>query len=292
MERTVNSSPDSNEERRVITTTRAFGDETLADESRAMPVPASRPLTGTAAATALMNRIYRRQRHIYDLTRRFFLLGRNRLIADLAPGPGDAVLEIGCGTARNLILAARRYPQTQFFGIDVSTNMLTSAIEAIERAGLESRVRVAHADATAFHPRLVFGRERFERIMISYSLSMIPGWQGVLDVALSLLAKGGRLAIVDFGRQERLPVTFRALLRAWLALFHVKPADTLEAELASRAARDAALATPDLIPGRGTSASTRVFRRAMRGHTARIAKLTVERPCRGYVVYAVVEAAR
>jgi S-adenosylmethionine-diacylgycerolhomoserine-N-methlytransferase len=238
----------------VITTTRTFGDETLA-------APASRPLTGTAASTVLMNRIYRRQRHIYDLTRRFFLLGRNRLIADLAPGPGHAVLEIGCGTGRNLILAARRYPQAQFFGIDVSTHMLTSAIEAIERAGLESRVRVAHADATAFHPRLVFGRQRFERIMISYSLSMIPGWQRALDVALGLLDKGGRLAIVDFGRQERLPATFRALLRAWLALFHVKPTDSLEAEIATRAQRCGA-------------------------------KLTIERPCRGYVVYAVVEATR
>ena len=268
------------------TTTRTFGDETLA-------APASRPLIGTAASTALMNRIYRRQRHIYDLTRRFFLLGRNRLIADLAPGPGDAVLEIGCGTGRNLILAARRYPQARFFGIDVSTHMLTSAIEAIERAGLESRVRVAHADATAFHPNLVFGQQRFERIMISYSLSMIPGWQGVLDVALSLLNRGGRLAIVDFGRQERLPATFRALLRAWLALFHVKPADSLEAELASRAARDAALATPDLIRGsgqRGHAIGARAGHSPESGSSARIAKLTVERPCRGYVVYAIAEA--
>ena len=180
----------------------------------ATPVAVSRPLTGTAAATALMNRVYRRQRHIYDLTRKWFLLGRSGLIAGLRPSPGDAVLEIGCGTGRNLIVAARRYPDARFFGIDVSTDMLTSAIEAIGRAGLASRVRVAHADATAFHPGLVFGKQRFDRIMISYSLSMIPGWQGVLDVALSLLAKGGRLAIVDFGRQERLPATFRALLRA------------------------------------------------------------------------------
>ena len=74
--------------------------------------------------------------------------------------------------------------------------------------------------------------------MISYSLSMIPGWHTALDVALSLLAKGGKLTIVDFGRQERLPAAFRALLRAWLALFHVKPTDSLEAELAiARGAR-------------------------------------------------------
>jgi S-adenosylmethionine-diacylgycerolhomoserine-N-methlytransferase len=287
----------------VITTTRTapFGDETLATA-----VAASRPLTGTAAATALMNRVYRRQRHIYDLTRRWFLLGRNGLIADLQPSPGDAVLEIGCGTGRNLIVAARRYPDARFFGIDVSTDMLSSAIEAIERAGLASRVRVAHADATAFHPGLVFGKQRFERIMISYSLSMIPGWHTALDVALALLAKGGKLTIVDFGRQERLPAAFRAVLRAWLALFHVKPTDSLEAELASRATRDAALATPDLIRGssqRGHSIGARAKRvedareRAgdnspESGSSARIAKLIVERPYRGYAVYAVIEAKR
>ncbi|HKA81750.1 MAG TPA: methyltransferase domain-containing protein [Xanthobacteraceae bacterium] len=268
----------------MITTTRTFHDETLET-----PAPARRVPTGTAAATALMNRIYRRQRHIYDLTRRWFLLGRNRLIAELAPGPGDAVLEIGCGTGRNLILAARRYPQAQFFGIDVSTHMLTSAIEAVERAGLTSRVRVAHADATAVQPNLVFGRQRFERIMISYSLSMIPDWGRAIDVALALLASGGRLTVVDFGRQERLPAAFRALLRAWLALFHVKPVDTLETELALRAARDAALAS-EASGQRGHSISARAGHSPESGSSARIAKLTVERPCRGYVVYAVVDA--
>ena len=32
-------------------------------------------------ATRRMNRMYRRQRHIYDGTRRYYLLGRDRLIA-------------------------------------------------------------------------------------------------------------------------------------------------------------------------------------------------------------------
>jgi S-adenosylmethionine-diacylgycerolhomoserine-N-methlytransferase len=46
----------------------------------------------------------------------------------------------------------------------------------------------------------------------------------VIDVALSLLAPGGELHIVDFGGQKRLPGVFRALLRRWLALFHVHAA--------------------------------------------------------------------
>src|SRR5260370_35654674 len=84
-------------------------------------------------ATRRMNRMYRRQRHIYDGTRRYYLLGRDQLISGLRPEAGANVLEIGCGTGRNLVHAARRYPHARFFGIDVSTEMLTSAITAISR---------------------------------------------------------------------------------------------------------------------------------------------------------------
>ena len=35
---------------------------------------------GDAAGAALMDRLYRRQRHFYDVTRKHYLLGRDRLI--------------------------------------------------------------------------------------------------------------------------------------------------------------------------------------------------------------------
>ena len=200
-------------------------------------------MTAVTASTALMNSIYRRQRHIYDFTRKYYLPGRDRLINRLDAEPGDGVLEIGCGTGRNLVLAARRYPETRFFGIDVSTEMLTSAIEQISRAGIAPRVRVAHADATNFDPARLFGRARFERVFISYSLSMIPGWHAVVDSAIALLAPGGELHIVDFGTQARLPGLFRTLLRRWLALFHVTPRDTLDTSLARRAIETGATLT-------------------------------------------------
>src|ERR1700734_3818451 len=63
-----------------------------------------------AEATDRMNRMYRRQRHIYDGTRRYYLLGRDQLIANLKPEAGANVLEIGCGTGRNLVLAGRLFP--------------------------------------------------------------------------------------------------------------------------------------------------------------------------------------
>jgi S-adenosylmethionine-diacylgycerolhomoserine-N-methlytransferase len=209
-----------------------------------------------AAGVDLMNRIYRHQRYIYNLTRKYYLLGRDRLIADIGAGDGARVLEVGCGTGRNLIMTARRYPGAACFGIDLSTEMLETAARAIARAGLASRVRVAQGDATQFDPGALFGVSQFDRIFISYSLSMIPPWQSVIDRALSHLAPGGELRIVDFGGQERLPAVFRRLLWRWLRAFHVAPRDDLEAVLQARAA-------------------------------AAGATLTFARPYRGYAQYAV-----
>jgi S-adenosylmethionine-diacylgycerolhomoserine-N-methlytransferase len=207
-------------------------------------------------ATRRMNRMYRWQRHIYDATRRYYLLGRDQLIAGLRPDAGANVLEIGCGTGRNLVLAARRYPDARLFGIDVSTEMLTSAIAAISRVGLSKQVSVAHADGTAFDPRTLFDIASFDHVMISYSLSMIPDWRGVLEAAASRLKPGGRLHIVDFGNQERLPGMLRTLLLRWLAMFDVTPRDDLERVLSEIA-----------------------------GSTG--ANLAFERPFRGYAQYAV-----
>ena len=53
------------------------------------------------------------------------------------------------------------------------------------------------------------------------------------------LAPGGSLHIVDFGQQERLPRWFRALLRGWLAKFHVAPRVDLMREVLAIGMRSA-----------------------------------------------------
>jgi S-adenosylmethionine-diacylgycerolhomoserine-N-methlytransferase len=202
---------------------------------RAYPSEIGADTSWLVEATNRMNRMYRRQRHIYDGTRRYYLLGRDRLITGLQPEAGESVLEIGCGTGRNLVVAARLHPEARFFGIDVSTEMLTSAIAAISRHGLTDRIRVAHGDGTGFDPQTLFGVRSFDHVTISYSLSMIPDWRRVLQAAASHLKPGGRLHIVDFGNQERLPKVARALLRRWLAMFDVTPRDDLEHVLSATA---------------------------------------------------------
>ncbi len=235
-----------------------FGAELAADIPANLSQDLSSDLSSpfSSEATDRMNRMYSWELKIYDVTRRYYLLVRDQMIANLKPAAGANVLEIGCGTGRNLILAARKFPEARWFGIDVSTEMLTSAIASVSRRGLSSRIRVAHGDAAAFDPQLLFGVPAFDRVMISYSLSMIPNWTAVLEAAIATLKPGGRLHIVDFGRQERLPRVARALLLRWLKLFDVTPRDDLERVLSTMAAASGA-------------------------------NLKFERPFRGYAQYAV-----
>ena len=158
--------------------------------------------------------MYRHQRHFYDATRKFYLLGRDELIAGLDPPPRARVLEIGCGTGRNLVRAARTWPSIRGYGVDVSAEMLATARRSIANAGLGTRIALAQADATRFDPEAAFGVARFDRIFISYALSMIPRWKDVLARACECLEPDGSLHIVDFGDQAGLPAPFRRRSRA------------------------------------------------------------------------------
>ena len=191
----------------------------------------------STATGARMDRMYRHQRHIYDLSRKFYLLGRERAVEALAPGRGARICEIGCGTGRNLVALARRYPDAAIYGIDASEEMLKSARLKLARHGLGARIRVRRCLAEELDPGTTFGlAEPFDALLFSYALSMMPAWETALARALAGLRPGGVLAVVDFSQQRGLPAWFRRLLRGWLALFEVTPRAGLGGYFEARAA--------------------------------------------------------
>jgi S-adenosylmethionine-diacylgycerolhomoserine-N-methlytransferase len=121
--------------------------------------------------------------------------------------------------------------------------MLDTARSAIARHRLADRVSVGLGDATDFSGERLFGVSAFDRVFVSYSLSMIPPWRAALRQAFAAVTPGGRLHIVDFGDQSDLPRWFRSGLRAWLAKFSVEPRAELEAELKALAAETGARLT-------------------------------------------------
>lgn len=181
-----------------------------------------------------MDRMYRYQRHIYDLTRKYYLFGRDRMIARLDIPREGSLLEVGCGTGRNLLLAHRLYPTAQLYGLDISAEMLVSARANFR--GKPAEPVLAVADATTFTAG-EFGVSGFDRVMISYALSMIPDWEKAIDASLAALKPGGSLHVVDFGQQEGLPGWFRRFLQSWLDRFHVTPRADLRPALEARLER-------------------------------------------------------
>ncbi|MDV3458644.1 class I SAM-dependent methyltransferase [Sphingomonas sp. HF-S4] len=187
--------------------------------------------TIAAGQQALMDDVYSLHRHFYDLTRKLYLLGRDRLIRNLAPPPGGSVVEVGCGTARNLIVAAKAWPDARFHGFDISAAMLETARKSVAKHGLSDRIILAQGDAGTFDATSLFGLEKVDRIFMSYTLSMIPPWQEAIERSAESLAPAGGLHIVDFGQYERLPGLVKRLHFKSLNDFHVTPRRELPAVL-------------------------------------------------------------
>jgi S-adenosylmethionine-diacylgycerolhomoserine-N-methlytransferase len=191
----------------------------MSDSTGSPPAP-------PADQAAAMDRMYRLTRHVYDLTRAYYLLGRDRMLAQVVTSPTTATLEVGCGTARNLIKLARRAEPGLLCGIDASAEMLETAARSIARAGVPAAgrepIRLRQGLAEQLDPAAMFGRDAaFDTVFFSYCLSMIPTWPGALEAALAAVRPGGRLLIVDFWDQAELPGPFAAGLKKWLSLFHV-----------------------------------------------------------------------
>lgn len=170
-----------------------------------------------------MDKHYRYQRFLYDGTRTYYLIGRRHLIRNLKPSTADTVLEIGCGTAWNLIRVARMYPSSQIFGLDVSQAMLLTAQASLQKNKLKGIIELKQGDATSFDPMKTFGISNFDRIFFSYALSMIPSWKVAFEHALEMLAPAGELHIVDFGQCERIPKFLRKLFFQFLEYYSVYP---------------------------------------------------------------------
>ncbi|AWW74481.1 SAM-dependent methyltransferase [Erythrobacter sp. KY5] len=178
--------------------------------------------TASPSHSALMDSVYKGQRHIYDVTRKYYLFGRDTLIEGLDAGAGMRVLEVACGTGRNLAKIGKAWPGVQLYGLDISSEMLKNA-----RKALGANARLGLGDACSFDADETFeeaglSEKGFDRIVLSYSLSMIPDWEGALAHAADRLAPGGELHVVDFGDLTGLPGPLEGMLHKWLARFHVQ----------------------------------------------------------------------
>ena len=136
---------------------------------------------------------YRLHARIYDLTRWTFLRGREELIRRVAVQcQPRRILEVGCGTGKNLLHLGRLFPEAQLWGLDLSPHMLARARKKLR--GLRHRLTLTEA---AYDQPVT--PNQFDLVVFSYALSMFnPGWDTALKNACQDLSPGGVIAVVDF----------------------------------------------------------------------------------------------
>lgn len=169
-----------------------------------------------------LNNLYRFQRHFYDLTRRFFLFGRDDLLRQMNVLSGERILEVGCGTGRNLLKLAQLQPEAKIYGLDASDEMLKTAGAKLDAQNQQKAIVLRQGLAEQFDYQTTFNLDQpFDKIFISYSLSMFPNWREAILNTLENLKPEGDFYILDFWDGAGLPVWFVRLRTWWLSLFKV-----------------------------------------------------------------------
>ena len=165
-----------------------------------------------------LKRYYRWHAPIYDVTRWAFLFGRARLIQLLSKSSVGAlpkqILDLGCGTGKNLCALAQAFPGAQITGVDLSAEMLAHAGRSLlQKLDPAARARISLRNTDIAHmPGL-----QYDLIVCSYMLSMTGNQlSDTLQKLRKLLTPTGRLAIVDFD------CTRAAWFARWMGVNHVR----------------------------------------------------------------------
>src|ERR1700761_2990167 len=121
---------------------------------------------------------------------------RRKAVAAMGLGPGDAALEVGVGSGRNLpYLLDAVGPSGAVVGGDLSAGMLAEARKLVARRGATNVELVGASAATVDYER------DFDAVLFSLSYSVIPAdvRPAALDRAWESLRPGGRLVVLDGG---------------------------------------------------------------------------------------------
>jgi ubiquinone/menaquinone biosynthesis C-methylase UbiE len=149
-----------------------------------------------------VERRYNRLARFFVFFEWLFLLPRgirSKAVSRMEVEPGGRVLEVGCGTGRNLSPLRQAVGAAgQVYGVDLSEGMLAEARELCAQAGWPN-VTLIRADAADY-----VLPEPVDAVIFSLSYAVIPHHEDALRHAWNQLRPGGYLVIMD----ARLPEGF------------------------------------------------------------------------------------
>ncbi len=130
-----------------------------------------------------------------------------------APGPGETVVDLGCGRGGDVLRAAARVgPGGLAIGVDANEAMLA---EARRRAGSLPSVRFVRGDLSA----IPLPDRCADAIVSNCAINHAPDKAAVYREIFRLLRPGGRFAVSDVVAEHELPAAVRHDPAAWAACY-------------------------------------------------------------------------
>jgi len=157
-----------------------------------------------------LEKFYGIQSKFYDATRWMFLLNRKKALSLLTFNKKDKILDLACGTGLNIKYLLKKVNPFNILGIDYSNSMLEKARKNYPN------VKFIQGDVSKYK-----FKNKFDKIVCTYSLSMIENWEVTIRNARKHLKKDGIFLILDFHRWHGIIKPAYPLFRWWLSLHGV-----------------------------------------------------------------------
>jgi demethylmenaquinone methyltransferase/2-methoxy-6-polyprenyl-1,4-benzoquinol methylase len=176
---------------------------------------------------------YNRLARAYEALVRFASLGQferfyRAVAAELAPHPGGRILDLGCGLGTLVPhLLPKVAPGGTVIGVDVSDALIARA-HALAAHEHRQGVELVRADVRDFAPE-----RPVDAVVFCLSLTTMPEPAACLERALSWLAPGGQLVVLDSFPDRARPLA-RWVIHAKAPFVGAEPSEGLLALLHER----------------------------------------------------------
>ena len=121
------------------------------------------------------------------------IFSTERLFQKLSLGPNDYVLEIGCGSAKDLCRLVEKY-NCRAIGVDSSDLILKFAKDRLRKTGLSSKITIIKGDVTNMN---FFNDGQFDVVIAQSVLATIPDKGKAAAEVSRVLKSGGRFGDIE-----------------------------------------------------------------------------------------------
>lgn len=120
---------------------------------------------------------------------------RKKVIHEAKIQPDEKVLDVGCGTATQIIAIKKAHPDADIQGLDADENIMKIAEKKLSENKLSVKITQGFAD------EIPFPNESFHLVITTLMMHhlLTPNKKQAFKEFYRILKRGGRLLLVDFG---------------------------------------------------------------------------------------------